>query len=130
MLSSRTTMPDITIRGTTPSKKNSKIIKCNGARPLLFPSSAYKKWHKDALLQLAEQKVKKKKIPFIHTITLTFFSPTRRAFDLTNKAESIMDLLVDYGFMEDDNFKVVPNVQLIYGGVSKAAPRCEIEYDI
>ena len=124
-------MPDIVIKGTVPSKKNSKIMVCKGGpRPLLLPSKAYKTWHKDALIQLKDQKVKKDKIPHLHTITLTFFAKTKRAFDLTNKAESIMDLLVDYGFLDDDSVKVVPNVQLVYGGVSKTAPRCEVEYNI
>ena len=41
-----------------------------------------------------------------------------------------MDLLVDYGFIEDDNFAVLPNIQLVYGGLSKTAPRVEVEYNV
>jgi len=42
-------------------------------------------------------------------------------------AESIMDFLVDVGVLEDDNYNVVPNLQLIYGGLARSNPRVEIE---
>lgn len=113
----------ITIYGSTPSKKNSKIISCRGNRPCLFPSSKYTIWHKDALLQLKG----KNKINSMG-ITLTFFASDNRKFDLTNKAESIMDTLVDAGLLEDDNYSVVSKLTLVFGGVEKNQARCEIEY--
>ena len=123
-------MPDFVLRGTPPSKKNSKIISCVGTRPRLFPSKTYVAWHKEALVQLKDQKVKPEKHKEIRTITLTFFSKDKRKYDLTNKAESVMDLLVDYGFIEDDNFAVLSCIQLVYGGMSKTAPRVEVEYNV
>lgn len=113
----------IIINGSTPSKKNSKIISCFGNRPRLFPSAKYSEWHKNALLQLKGEKVIKK-----NKITLTFIAGDNRKFDLTNKAESIMDTLVDAGLLEDDNYTIVNELTLRFGGVEKGYPQCIIEY--
>ena len=113
----------IIIYGNTPSKKNSKIISCRGNRPCLFPSYKYTEWHKDAIKQLGG------KLPIkVKELTLTFYAPDNRKFDLTNKAESIMDTLVDAGLLEDDNYSVVSKLTLVFGGVEKDQARCEIEY--
>lgn len=61
-------------------------------------------------------------------ITLTFFAGDNRKFDLSNKAESIMDTLVDAGLLEDDNYSVVSELVLKFGGVEKNEARCEIDY--
>lgn len=113
----------IIIYGATPSKKNSKIMVCRGRFPILLPSSNFTKWHKDALLQLTgKKKIDKKEL------TLTFFAGDNRKFDLSNKAESIMDLLVDGGLIEDDNYSVINKLILVFGGVEKNEARCEIDY--
>lgn len=62
----------------------------------------------------------------IDRIELILYPESLRASDLTNKAESIMDLLVDAGIIEDDNWFVVPEVNLKFGGKDKNNPRCEI----
>jgi len=116
-------MNKIIIYGSTPSKKNSKIMSCRGSRPLLFPSSKYTAWHKDALKQLGG------KLPIeTKELILTFYAPDNRKFDLTNKAESIMDTLVDAGLISDDNYSVISDLHLKFGGVEKESPRCEIEW--
>ena len=113
----------IIIYGNTPSKKNSKIISCRGNRPCLFPSSKYTEWHKDALLQL------KGKLPIsAREISIVFYAGDNRKFDLTNKAESLMDTLVDAGLLEDDNYSVISDLHLKFGGVEKGEARCEITY--
>jgi len=63
-------------------------------------------------------------------MTITIFFPDLRRSDLSNKAESIMDLLVDNRFIEDDNHEVVPKLTLISGGIDRKEPRCEINIDI
>lgn len=113
----------ITIYGSTPSKKNSKIMVCRGKFPMILPSKNYTQWHKDAMLQLSG----KKKIS-AKELTLTFYAPDNRRFDLTNKAESIMDTLVDKGLLEDDNYSIISSLNLRFGGVEKGQARCEIEY--
>jgi Holliday junction resolvase RusA-like endonuclease len=110
----------ITLYGSTPSKKNSRINTRSGRS---FPSSKYTAWHKDASLQLKGIK------PFTTTsLCISFIVGDKRKFDLTNKAESIMDLLVDNGIIEDDNYSVIPELTLKYGGYEKGNPHCIIEW--
>lgn len=116
-------MSKIIIYGSTPSKKNSKIVICRGKFPNLIPSKNYTEWHKDALLQLTG-----KKAIDANKITVTFFAGDNRKFDLTNKAESILDTLVDAGLLEDDNYSVVSELTLKFGGVEKGQARCEVDY--
>lgn len=112
----------IVIYGRVPSKKNSKIIVCRGKFPSLLPSKNYTLWHKDAEVQLKNQDNVIKN----SEITMIFFSPDNRKYDLTNKAESIMDLLVDCNFIADDNYTIINKLTLIHGGVDKENPRVEI----
>lgn len=113
----------IIIEGSTPSKKNSKRVFCRGKFPTVLPSVNYMEWHKSALLQLkGKVKINAKKI------TITFIAGDNRKFDLTNKAESIMDTLVDAGLIEDDNYEFVDELCLKFGGVEKGFPKCVIEY--
>lgn len=125
------TTPDpfkLVINGRIPSKKNSRCLFVRGGRIVNIPSKAYSEWHKSATLQL-----KSNPTPLLITqiglLQLTFFAPDRRGTDLTNKAESIMDLLVDNKVLADDNWWVVGNINLRLGGVDKENPRCEILID-
>lgn len=107
------------IVGRIPSKKNSKrIMRGRGGQPFIGCSKDYAKWQKENLAQL--------KLEYGHpnngkrfAVTIEFTVGDRRAFDLTNKAESIMDLMVDAGVIDDDNFNVVPSVTLKYAGYEK-----------
>jgi len=116
----------ITIHGNTPSKKNSRRPFVRNGRMMNFPSQRYVDWHRDALTELKLTCNVVDPIERINDITLTFYAPNKRKYDLTNRAESIMDLLVDGGILSDDNWEVVPKVTLIHGGVEKEDPRCEI----
>ena len=116
----------ITIHGDTPSKKNSRIILCRGGKPVNIPSKHYREWHKDALWQLREQKVFSCPYKEIRA-EIEIFPKTKRKADLTNKAESVMDLLVDAEVLEDDNWYIVKEVRIVFGGVDKDNPRAEFE---
>jgi len=114
-----------TILGDIPSKKNSKRMLRNPKTGKMFPAGSknYLNWKRTAgnyithsrfaLIERAE-------------VTLTVFPKTRRAADLTNKAESVMDLLVDTAVIKDDNWFIVGDVRLKFGGVDKVNPRCEV----
>ena len=52
--------------------------------------------------------------------------PDNRRADLTNKAESIMDLLVDCKVIVDDSWQEVPRLLLNCGGVDQKNPRVDI----
>jgi len=114
---------NIRINGRIPSKKNSRNLFVRGGKLFNIPSKDYAAWHKLALLQI---KLPKDRTLVPSRITLSFWAPDKRASDLTNKAESIMDLLVDAKVIEDDNWWVIKEVKLQFMGVDKENPRCEI----
>lgn len=93
----------------------------------MVPSLAHEVWHKIHMGTLAEFAYKKNPIPLVREITIDFYVENKRKADLSNKAESIMDLLVDAGVIEDDNFFVVPRLVLNYKGQDKDDPRAVIE---
>ena len=113
------------IKGRIPSKKNSTITMCRNGRALHFPSNPYRTWHKDASSQLIGQKA----IPTPCKLIIDFWFPDARKTDLSNKTESIMDLLVDNGIIPDDNCLEIPQLLLIYRGIDRLNPRAEIKYE-
>ncbi len=113
----------LSIRGRIPSKKNSRCLFVRGGKLVNIPSPQYAKWHKEASRNLPDDSEIANPID---RIELYFYAPDRRASDLTNKAESIMDLLVDNNIIEDDNWWIVNKVLLYFGGVDKANPRCDV----
>lgn len=117
-------MIKIIIKGDVPSKKNSRQLFVRNGRMMNIPSKNYKQWHGDALKQITG--AIPKGLKQIEQIMITISPSTKRLFDLTNKAESIMDLLVDAGVLLDDNYSVVPAVHLYYGIHNKFDPNAEI----
>lgn len=113
------------VKGRIPSKKNNQqILTRKGGRPFIMPSKKFKDWQKDAFIQLLSQKVPRSNF-VCSMVELRIYFPDRRKADLTNKAESIMDMMVDYGVMKDDNWKCTGPVML-FGDYDKENPRCEI----
>lgn len=111
------------IKGRIPSKKNSRNIFNRGGRIINVPSAKHQEWHDNAEWQIpieAQQGFDK------CSIELTIFAPDKRPGDLTNKAESVMDLLVDVGVLADDNWYVCSDLHLKFGGIDKQNPRAEI----
>jgi len=53
--------------------------------------------------------------------------PDARICDLSNKVESINDLLVKYWLLADDNRKIINEMYITCNGVDKANPRVEME---
>ena len=122
----------ITIHGHVPSKKNSKRLVYAGHRPVLISSKAHEAWHTLASYELKPQIASRMAVgalPFVKpvTVSITIFSKDARDNDLTNKSESVLDLLVDNFVLSDDNWRVVREVNLTYGGVDRADPRAEID---
>lgn len=97
-----------------PSKKNSKeigFINRGGKKlPLIYNSKSYKKWHKETRLEILSQK--RPSLDKCSSVSIIFHDKYKRKWDLTNKAESVMDLLVDMGIIKDDNWNIVPSVRL------------------
>lgn len=119
----RSKKANIVITGSIPSKKNSKRWIVRGNRKFLVPSENHEKWHSGALWQLKSCKDKFS----VCSIKAVFYFPTKHKKDLSNAWESLGDLLVDAGILEDDNCFVVHDLRLVFGGVSPMHPRAEIE---
>ena len=128
----------ITIKGRVPSKKNNrkmfvvpmkKIVKKRIVvinRIIISPSTNYEKWHKDASKQLEGIP----NIPPNTFLTYHFYAPDKRKGDLSNKIESINDLFVDCGIIDDDNWYILDDYRVKFMGVDKENPRCEIHFNI
>lgn len=116
----------ITIPGDVPSKKNSKQIIYRGGRSFIISSNKFLSWHKMTLQHL-QAHYRGLKVENLDSITMIIFPSSKRKSDLSNKFESIADLLVDAGVIEDDNWFIMPKVHLIFGGVDKLNPRVGIE---
>jgi len=112
----------LTIKGRIPSKKNQRDIFVRGGRIVNIPSEKYREWHREASKQ-----IRNAKSGDYHNAHITMFAPDKRKADLTNKAESIMDLLVDNKVIKDDNWFEIENIVLLFGGVDRENPRAEIE---
>ena len=126
----KTTAQTITLRGRIPSKKNSKRIARiqrgpQRGRTVLVSSRNHNIWHHSAQIELLEQKARPMTGQL--SVAMKFWFPDNRRSDLTNKAESVMDLLVDVGIIEDDNVAVCPKVSLEFMGVDRQNPRVEVE---
>jgi hypothetical protein len=115
-------MNKIVLIGSVPSKKNSRINTRSGRS---FPSSKYTAWHKDACKQLVGVKPIPPKTPLI----FTYFADSKRSGDLSNKWQSIEDTFTDCGIIEDDNWFILPDIHMKFGGVDRENPRAEIYYD-
>jgi Holliday junction resolvase RusA-like endonuclease len=111
----------IKLTGRIPSKKNSRCLFVRGGRLVNIPSAKYAEWHKAALAQVSDVRKDNFLLSKI-TVEIDFFAPDKRASDLSNKAESIMDLLVDAGIIADDNWWVVDRLILNFRGVDKNNP--------
>ena len=60
-------------------------------------------------------------------VKAVFYMPTRRRVDLTNLLQALLDVLVKYGVIADDNCKVVFSVDGSYVDYDKENPRTEVE---
>lgn len=120
----------ITLHGRIPSKKNSKRIVYAGHRPVVISSKDHEAWHTIASYELAMQMRAmgfRVTLDGIKEIIITIFSENKVKSDLSNKAESIIDLLVDNCVIRDDNWFEVPRLVLNFGGVDKSNPRAEVQ---
>jgi len=117
-------MAKIEIRGRIPSKKNSLRRIRRGNRTFTVSSEKHQEWHDSATIQVAMQNIEPYK--GVSSVLIDFYMPDNRKADLTNKAESLMDLLVDCGVIVDDCWQKVPSIILNFVEIDKLNPRAEI----
>ena len=122
---------DITIRGRIPSKKNEHFAKFVKGKICVFPSSKYQKRENDQIKRLMAGRIRPLKLDKPLKVIYKFRFPDRLKTDLSNKLESINDLLVRYGLFADDNYEILACIEATSMGIDKENPRCEIEiYEI
>ena len=96
-------------------------------------SAKYREWKKTAGAALEAQHVE----PIIGPveIEIDLCSPTKRAFDIDNRAKPILDLLVSHGVIESDDNRTVKSLALFahdqgfvgaHVTIKSASPRVEI----
>lgn len=107
-------MLEITIEGTIPSKKNSKRIVGRGKRMFIISSKNYLEWEKEKANEIYGQLDEITAITTPIRLSITFSSSTKRKWDLSNKVESIQDLLVKVGILEDDNWSIVQELEVSF----------------
>lgn len=111
----------LTIKLPPVTKKNSMQIVGNGKRPKLIPSAQYRRYERDAgwflkPLAIAEPV----------NIRAIYFMPARRKVDITNLESALMDVLVKYGVITDDNCRVVVSTDGSRVMYDKENPRTEV----
>lgn len=111
----------ITLKGRIPSKKNNK----QRTGKALISSKAYRERESEQLQSLKEQ-VNKLELNDPIYIHYKFYMPDARKTDLSNKVESINDLLVKYWLLEDDNRTIIKQMFITSEGIDRNNPRCEI----
>ena len=117
------------IRFTIPveprTKKNhSQMIWRNG-RAVILPSKPYQQYEKDCRPFIPHPSF----APITGQVNVkaTFFMGTRRKVDLVNLMQALLDIMVKYGLIEDDNSRVVVSIDGSRVAYDKERPRTEVE---
>lgn len=97
----------LTLTGTIPSKKNSRINLKSG---ISIPSKDFATWHNDALKVVRTQTRERLFNPVAMEVIL-YFGTDGKA-DQDNKLSSILDMLVDAMVLPDDKWQNIPMIQL------------------
>lgn len=105
------------------TKKNHQQIIYHAGRPMVIPSKQYLQYEKDAMWFLPNVDTIEEKV----NVKAVFYMPTKRRVDLTNLLQALLDVLVKYGILADDNSKVVFSVDGSYVDYDKENPRTEVE---
>jgi len=111
--------------GITPvtKKTHQQIIRVHG-KPIVISSKQYRKYEKDCapfLLPYAHQSINDRV-----NVCCKFYMPTKRRVDLVNLQESILDVLVKYGILADDNSNIVASMDGSRVLYDRENPRTEI----
>lgn len=94
---------ELTLEGSIPSKKNSRINRGDGVS---FPSTKYVQWEQYALQKVRLQ-TRERFFKPVSIEVLIYFGTNIRA-DLDNRITSILDMLVEALIIRDDKWQDVP----------------------
>lgn len=106
------------------TKKNNQKICINKATGKRFISQGdrYKEFEKNCGYFLQSDKP----IDYPVNVKCVYYMQTRRRVDLTNLMAATHDILVKYGILADDNFKIIVSVDGSRVDYDKVNPRTEI----
>jgi hypothetical protein len=113
---------DLYFPGRIPSKKNSKRMVGRGSRTILIPSEGYMAWHKEAALIVAGTPLLRSPVK----ISYQFVLGDLKEFDLSNSVESINDLLVDCGVIEDDSWHHLQRLNPVLSAFHRGGGGCHV----
>lgn len=115
---------EFTIKLAPVTKKNhSQIIKNPKTGQLMvLPSKQYKQYEKDARWFIPSIETIKERV----TVEAHFYMPTRHRVDLVNLEQALLDILVKYGVLEDDNSNIVYSMDGSRVHYDKENPRTEV----
>lgn len=117
----------ITIPLAPISKKNHSQIIWNKAtkKPMLIPSKQYNEYEKACAEFIPQMPFNTFDCPV--NVKCMFYMRTRRKVDLVNLEQAVLDILVKYGILLDDNSNIVASMDGSKVLYSKENPRTEIE---
>lgn len=104
------------------TKKNSMRLVMVKGRMIPIPSKAYKDYEKNAKPFMPDVY-----IDYPINLKAIFYMPTHRRVDLVNLEEALCDLLVHYGILKDDDYKIVASMDGSRVDYDKENPRTEVE---
>ncbi len=114
---------EIIVPITPITKKNSQRIIYAKGRPMVIPSAQYTAYEKECAWFMPKL-TKPINIPV--NVKCLYYMPTRRVCDVVNHLEATLDILVKYGVLEDDNYKIVASMDGSRVLYDKENPRTEI----
>lgn len=108
------------------SKKNSQQICINPRtkRPFVKQNDKYVQFEKDCGFFLKHKPPAP--IDYPVNVECVFYRSTKIRCDLVNLQEAILDVLVKYGILADDNFNIVVSMDGSTVKIDKEFPRIEI----
>lgn len=106
------------------SKKNHMDIVYVRGRPVVVQNKQYKQFEKD----IGKLLTHKPKEPIDYPVNCNYqmYRKTHRVFDASNGISALDDVLVKFGILKDDNFKIIAGHDGTRVRVDKENPRIEI----
>lgn len=99
----------ITLYGELYSKKNSKRVFSKNGKTVVLPSKVYEKSKPDFLWQLKDARNKKiwenlmAQTTYPVCLNIKIYRKTKRKFDYNNIIQGLQDILVEAGYLPDDD---------------------------
>ena len=104
------------------TKKNSPVIVPGKSKYILLPSPEFRQYEKDARWFMPHIEP----IDYPVNVQAIFYKKTRRKVDLPNLMNGLLDVLVKYQVLEDDNRNIVYSTDGSRVLYDKERPRTEV----